>query len=329
MRHAPYSRRQLLALVAACAAASAMPLAARAQAYPTKSIRLVHGFGPGSSIDVVGRVIGQKLSDALGQPVVVDAKPGATGTIANQSVVGSPPDGHTLLIAPLSAVVTASHLYPIKYDALKDLAPVAQVAFFDTVLVVGPSVAARTVQELIAQARTRPQPLTYASPGSGTGFHIAGEMLAQAAGVKLLHVPYKGGGAAAFNDLLAGRVDMTFESLGTVLPHLQAGRLRALAVTGAARSPALPDVPALAETLPGYQLSGWHGIFAPAGTPETIVRQLNAALTRILTSPEVQQRWTAMNLRFVPLSPEAFAKQIAADDVRYARIIRERGIKVD
>jgi tripartite-type tricarboxylate transporter receptor subunit TctC len=323
------SRRRVLALAAAGTVGGVSPVLVSAQDYPAKPIRLVHGFGAGASIDVVARLVGQRLSEAVGQSVIVEARPGATGTIANQAVIASPPDGYTLLIAPLAAVVTASHLYPVKYNALKDLVPISQVAYFDTVLVVGPSVKARNVVELVELAKSRSQPLTYSSPGAGTGFHIAGEMLAQMAGVKLLHVPYKGGGTAAFTDLIAGRVDMTFESLGTVAPQLQAGQLRAIAVTGAARSPALPDIPALAETLTGYQLSGWHGIFAPAGTPPGIVNQLNSALAKILSSTEMQQRWATMNLRFAPMSPDAFSKQIAADDAKYSNIIRERNIRVE
>lgn len=229
-----------------------LPFAAFGQAYPSKAIRLVHGFGPGSSIDLVARLLAQKLAETVSQTVIVDGRPGATGTIANQAVISSAPDGYTLLIAPLAAVVTASHLYPVKYNALKDLVPISQVAFFDTVLAAGPSVSARNVGELIAVGKSRAEPLSYASPGAGTGFHIAGEMLAQMAGIKLLHVPYKGGGTAAFTDIAGGRVDMTFESLGTILPHVQSGRLRALAVTGAARSPALPDTPTVAETLPDF-----------------------------------------------------------------------------
>lgn len=305
------------------------PGLAAAQAYPAKPVRLIHGFGPGSSIDVVARLVGQKLSEALSQSVVVEGRPGATGTIANQAVVTSAADGYTLLIAPLAAVVTASHLYPVKYNSLKDLTPVIQVAHFDTVLVAGTSLAARNVTELITLAKSRAEPISYASPGAGTGFHIAGEMLAQMAGVKLLHVPYKGGGTSAFTDLLGGRVDLMFESLGTVLPHLQSGRLRALAVTGSGRSPALPEVPTLAETLPGYQLTGWHGIFAPAGTPPAVVQQLHAAVSRVMATAEMQQRWAAINLRYTPMPPDAFARQVAADDHRYGKIIQERGIKVE
>lgn len=326
MKHLAPTRRMALQLLAS---AMFLPAVAHAQGDSDKPIRMLHGFGAGASIDVVARLVAQKLSERLQRPVVVESRPGATGTIANQAVVSSPPDGQTLLIAPLAAVVTASHLYPVKYDALKDLKPVAQVAFFDTVLVVGPSLTARSLPELLAAARSRAEPLSYASPGAGTGFHIAGEMLAQMAGVKLLHVPYKGGGTSAFTDLLAGRVDMAFESLGTVLTHLQSGRLRSIAVTGSARSPALPDVPTVAETLPGYQLSGWHGIFVPAATPPAVVERLHAAVSDVLRAPEMQQRWAAMNLRYAPLSPDEFGRQISADHVRYGKIIRERGIRVE
>lgn len=323
------SRRRLLALAACSALGSIAPTLSHAQAYPSKPIRLVHGFGAGSSIDVVARVLSDKLTAELGQSLIVDSKPGATGTIANQYVISSPPDGYTLLINPLASIVTASHIFPVKYNVLKDLVPISQVAFFDTVLVVGPSVKATNVAELISEAKGRREPMTFSSPGSGTGFHIAGEMFSQMADVPLLHVPYRGGGTAALTDLIAGRVDMTFESLGAVLSHVQAGTLRAMAVTGKDPSPALAKVPTLSATLPGYELTGWHGVFAPAQTPTTIVNRLNSAVTRVLSAPDVQQRWATMNLRFTPMTPQAFAQQIAADDVRYAKIIRERNIKVE
>ena len=307
-----------------------LPTLVYGQSYPGKPIRLVHGFGAGSSIDVVARLIGQKLSEALGQPVIVESRPGATGTIANEFVVNSPADGYTLLIAPLAAVITASHLYPVRYNSLKDLTPVVQVAYFDTVLVAGPSVPAKNVRDLITFAKSRAEPVTYASPGSGTGFHLAGELLSQTAGIKLLHVPYRGGGTSALTDVMGGRVDLTFESLGPVLPHLQSGRLHALAVTGTSRSSVLPDIPTMAECgLTGYEVTGWHGVFAPAATPSAITRQLHGAVTAILSATDMQQRWAAINLKFISMSPEDFAKKVGADDQRYRKLIKDRGIQAD
>ncbi len=326
----PQKRRAVLAGIGMGSLSLVVPSLVFGQTYPVKPIRLVHGFGAGSSIDVVARLVGQKLSEALGQPVIVDSRPGATGTIANEFVVNSPADGYTLLIAPLAAVITASHLYPVRYNSLKDLAPIIQVAYFDTVLVAGPSLPVKNVKELIAFAKTKSEPLTFASPGSGTGFHLAGELLSQMAGIKLLHVPYRGGGSSALTDLMAGRVDMTFESLGPVLPHLQSGRLRALAVTGNSRSSALPDVPTMAESgLPGYEVTGWHGVFAPAATPATVTRQVHKALSDILATPDMQQRWAAINLRFIPMTSADFGKKMVVDDLRYGKIIKDRGIKVD
>ncbi len=326
----PQKRRAVLAGIGMGGLSLVVPSLVFGQTYPAKPIRLVHGFGAGSSIDVVARLVGQKMSEALGQPVVVDSRPGATGTIANEFVVNSPADGYTLLIAPLAAVITASHLYPVRYNSLKDLAPIIQVAYFDTVLVTGPSLPVKNVKELIAFAKTKSEPLTFASPGSGTGFHLAGELLSQMAGIKLLHVPYRGGGSSALTDLMAGRVDMTFESLGPVLPHLQSGRLRALAVTGNSRSSALPDVPTMVESgLSGYEVTGWHGVFAPSATPATVTRQVHKALSDILATPDMQQRWAAINLRFIPMTSADFGKKMVADDLRYGKIIKDRGIKVD
>ena len=322
------NRRKLLALAGMGLLPSTLVRAE--EAYPSRTVKLLHGFGAGSSIDVVARILGQKLSAAVAQPVVVVGQPGATGTIANQTVINSPPDGYTLLIAPLAAVVTASYLYPVKYNSLKDLVPVLQVAFFDTVLVAGPSVAATNVSELVALAKARSEPFTYSSPGAGTGFHLAGELLAQMADIKLLHVPYRGGGTSAFTDVLGGRIDLTFESLGTVLPYLRSGRLRALAVTGSARSPALAEVPTMAESgLLGYQLTGWHGVFAPVGTPPSVVQKLNMTLMQVMGTADMQQRWATMNLRYIPMLPETFGRLIAADHQRYGKIIRELGIKVE
>src|SRR4051812_23595092 len=301
----------------------------QAQPYPAKNVRLIHGFGSGSAIDVFSRPLAQKLSESLGQQVVVDARPGATGMIANDLVAKSAPDGYTLLAAPGSAMAATPHLYKVPYDSLRDFAPVIQISNFSYVLVAHPSVPAKNARELIALAKTRREPLTYGSTGVGSGFHLAGELFASMAGIQLLHVPYRGGGSAAIVDLVAGRVDLMWDSLAVVLPQMRAGKLRAIGVTGAHPATALPSVPAIAESgLPGYEMTGWHGIFAPAGVPREIVERLNGAIAKILATPEVRELWNTQAMEIVPSTPEQFAARLRFDYERYGKLIRSAGIKV-
>jgi len=303
--------------------------ACHAQPYPNKPVRLVHGFASGSAIDVFSRPLAQKLSEALGQQVVVDGRPGATGMIANDLVAKSAPDGYTLLAAPGSAMAATPHLYKVPYDSLRDFAPVIQLSTFSYVLVAHPAVPAKTARDLIALAKTRREPLTYGSTGVGSGFHLAGELFASMAGIQLLHVPYRGGGSAAIVDLVAGRVDLMWDSLAVVLPQMRAGKLRAIGVTGARRAAALPDVPAIAESgLPGYEMIGWHGIFAPAGTPREIVDRLNAAIAKILATAEIRELWNTQAMEIVPSTPEQFAARLRFDFERYGKLIKTSGIKI-
>jgi tripartite-type tricarboxylate transporter receptor subunit TctC len=300
-----------------------------AQSYPAKPIRLVHGFAVGAAIDVFSRPLAQKLSEALGQQVLVDSRPGATGTIANELVSKSAPDGYTLLAAPSSAMAATPHLYQVRYRPLDDFAPVIQVAQFSFVLAAHPNVPAKNVRELIALAKARPGLLTYGTPGVGTGFHLAGELFASMAGVKLLHIPYKGGGSAALSDLIAGRVDLTWDSLGVILPYMRAGKIRAIATTGSRRALGLPDVPTVAETgVPGYEILGWHGIFAPANTPRPIIDKLNGTIARILTTPDFKELWNTMGMEVVESTPESFAARLRADYERYGKLIRSIGVKL-
>lgn len=299
------------------------------QSYPVKPVRLIHGFGSGSAIDVFSRPLAQKLGAALGQQVVVDARPGATGMIANDLVAKSAPDGYTLLAAPGSAMAATPHLYKVPYDSLRDFAPVIQISTFSYVLVAHPAVPAKTARELIALAKTRKEPLTYGSTGVGSGFHLAGELFASMAGIQLLHVPYRGGGSAAIVDLVAGRVDMMWDSLAVVLPQMRAGKLHAIGVTGAHRAAALPDVPAIAESgLPGYEMIGWHGLFAPAGTPHDIVNRLSTSIAKILAAPDIRELWNTQAMEIVPSTPEQFAARLRFDFDRYGKLIKESGIKV-
>lgn len=314
-----------ISLTAACVAASAC----NAQTYPAKPIRLIHGFGSGSAIDVFSRPLAQKLSESLGQQVVVDARPGATGMIANDLVAKSAGDGYTLLAAPGSAMAATPHLYKVPYDSLRDFAPVIQISTFSYVLVVHPAVPVKNARDLIALAKSRREPLTYGSTGVGSGFHLAGELFSSMAGIQMLHVPYRGGGSAAIVDLVAGRVDLMWDSLAVVLPQMRAGKLRAIGVTGPRPAAALPDVPAIAQSgLPGYEMIGWHGIFAPAGTPREIVERLNGAIAKILATPEIRELWTSQAMEIFPSSPEQFAARLRSDYERYGKLIKSSGIKI-
>jgi len=316
-------------LVACALAMTQQPGAGHAQSYPNKTIRLIHGFATGSAIDVFSRPLAQKLSEALGQQVVVDSRPGATGTIANDLVAKSAPDGYTLLAAPGSAMAATPHLYKVPYNSLRDFAPVIQISDFSYVLVAHPAVPAKTARELIALAKAKPGYLNYGSTGVGSGFHLAGELFCAMAGVQMVHVPYRGGGTAAIIDLVAGRVDLMWDSLAVVKPQMQAGKLHAIGVTGARRAAALPDVPAIAESgLPGYEMIGWHGIFAPAATPREIVVRLNTVIGKILGSTEIRELWNTQGMEIVPSTPEQFAARLRFDYERYGKLITSSGIKI-
>lgn len=324
------STLKIEAALAACAIGLALHAGAGcAQPYPNKTIRLIHGFASGSAIDVSSRPLAAKLSEALGQQVVVDSRPGATGIIANEVVAKSAPDGYTLLAAPGSAMAATPHLYKVPYDSLRDFAPVIQTTAFSYVLVAHPAVPARNARELIALAKSRREPLTFGSTGVGSGFHLAGELFATMAGIQLLHVPYRGGGSAAIMDLVGGRVDLMWDSLSVTLPQVRAGKLRAIGVTGTQRAAVLPEVPTIAESgLPGYEMVGWHGIFAPAATPREIVTRLNSALAKILAAPDVKELWNTQAMEIVPSTPEQFAARLRFDFERYEKLIKSSGIKI-
>ncbi|HSQ04099.1 MAG TPA: tripartite tricarboxylate transporter substrate binding protein [Burkholderiales bacterium] len=300
-----------------------------AQSYPSRPIRLVHGFATGSAVDVFARPLAQRLSEALGHQVIVDAHPGATGTIANEIVAKSPGDGYTLLASPGSAMAATPHLYKVNYAPLRDFAPIIQITDFSYVLVSHLAVPATNARELIALAKKRPGYLTYGSTGVGSGFHLAGELFCSMAGIQMLHVPYRGGGSAAIADLLAGRVDLTWDSLAVVKPQMDAGKLRAIGVTGSRRAAALPKVPTIAESgLPGYEMVGWHGIFAPAATPKEIVVRLNGLIGKILGTPEIKSLWNTQGMEIVPSTPEQFAARLRSDYDRYEKLIKSSGIRI-
>jgi tripartite-type tricarboxylate transporter receptor subunit TctC len=299
-----------------------------AQSYPSKPIRVVMGFPPGTTVDVLMRPIAQRLTETLGQPLVLDNRPGATGIIAIELVARAPADGYTLLATPGSALTSSPHLHAkMTFDTLRDLKPVVQIGAFSYVLIAHPGVPARDVKQLIALARAKPGVLTFGSTGLGSGFHLAGELFKSMAKVELTHVPYKGG-PAAVTDMLGGRIDLMFYSLAVVQPQIRAGMLRAIAVTGLTRDPLLPEVPTVGESgVPKFEIGGWHGLFAPAATPAAIVEQLNAAVSRILITPEIQELWRSQGMGIVSGGPDVFAALVRSDYEKYGQLIRSAGIK--
>lgn len=301
-----------------------------AQGYPAKSIRFVSPFAPGGSTDTLARLIGQKITESWGQPVVVENRPGAGGTIGSDLVAKAPPDGYTILLTSVSAHAIGPALRGrLPYDPLRDFAAVTQVASGHNILVVHPSLPVKSVRELIALAKSKPGELTFASGGNGTPAHIAGELFKTMAKVEMVHVPYKGGGPAAIA-ILSGEVSLTFGSIATVLPQVRAGKVRAVAVTGARRSSAVPDLPTISEAgVPGYELNSWYGVLAPAATPREIVAKLSAEVVRILHLPEVRDRIAHEGIEPAGTTPEEFAAYIKAEIAKWARVVKASGARPD
>jgi tripartite-type tricarboxylate transporter receptor subunit TctC len=295
--------------------------------YPAKPIRLVLPFPPGGSTDIVARLIGQKLAEAWGQPVVVDNRPGAGGNVAAEHVARAAPDGYTLLQANVANAIGAS-LYPrLGYSLTGDFVAVTQLATTAYVLLAHPSLPVKSVRELIALAKARPGQLNYASAGAGSATHLSGELLKNLAGVDIVHVPYKGTGPAV-TALLAGEIELYFATVPAAAPMIRSGRLRPLGVSSARRAAALPEVPTIAESgLKGYETSTWHGVLAPAATPREIVQQLNAEIVRILNAPEVREKLIAQGLEPVGDTPEQFAAYIRSEIAKWAKVVRISGAK--
>ena len=303
---------------------------ASAQTYPTKPIRLVVPFPPGGATDILARDVAQKLTEAWGQQVIVDNRPGAGGNIGSELVAKSAPDGYTLEMGTVGTHAINASLYAkMPYDHVKDFAPVILVAGVPNVLVVNPAVPANSVAELIAYAKANPGKLNFASSGNGTSIHLSGELFKVMAGVQMTHVPYKGS-SPALQDLLGGQVQLMFDNLPPSLPQIKAGKLRALAVTSLARAPALPDVPTMAEAgLPGYEASSWFGVLAPAGTPPAIVAKLNAEIAKWLATPEAKEKLSKQGANAAGGTPEDFAKHIAAETAKWAKVVKDSGAKID
>ena len=302
---------------------------ASAQSYPTRPIRMVVPYPAGGGGDLLARPLAQSLTETLGQQVIVENRGGAGGNLGMEFVAKSPPDGYTLVLALTAQYAVNPSLYPkLPYDPVKDYAPVALLVRNPYVISVHPSMPVRSVKELIALAKARAGQLAFSSAGNGSGAHLCGEMMKTMAGINIVHVPYKGA-APAITDLIAGHVQFSFLAWRSSGPHVKSGRIRALAVSTANRSPALPDLPAIAETLPGYDLPVWYGVAAPAGTPREIVARLNTEILRILATPDFRQRMEADAAEPIGGTPEQFGDYIRSEIVKYAKVVKESGAKID
>ena len=302
---------------------------AAAQQYPAKPIRVVVPFPSGGPSDIVGRVVSQKLSEAWGQPVIVDNRAGAGGVIGTEYVAKGPADGYQILHGTIGGLTVAMSLQPNRgYDTLRDFVPITQTVTVTNFLVVHPTVPAKSIRELIALAKTRPGKLNYASSGSGTGPHLAGELLKYMAGIDLTHVPYKGS-APGLTAMLSGEVDITFENSLLVMPHIASAKVRPLGVTGTQRSKLLPTLPTIAETLPGYNASGWYGFVAPAATPKDVVAKLSAEMVRILRQPDVVTRLAGQGAEPVASTPDEFAAFIRAEIDKWSKLVVAAKMKAE
>jgi len=299
------------------------------QAYPAKTIRVIVPYPPGGPADLLPRLIGAKLTEAWGQAVVVDNRPGGAGNIGMDLGAKAAPDGYTLLVAPNGNLVVNPHMYKLPYDVQRDLAPVTLMAAVQNVLVVNPEVPVKTVQELIAYAKANPGKLSYASPGSGSQPHMAGELLKSMAGIDLLHVPYNGTGPA-MKDLLGGQVSMMFAQSSSALPQVKGGKLRALGIASSRRNAAAPEIATVAEQgLPGFEAVSWYALMAPAGTPPEIIARLQQEVARIVQLPEIREKLAGLGAEPVGNPSAELAAMIKAESARYATLVQKAGIKAD
>jgi len=319
-------RRRLLYLASGAAALPAISRLARAQAYPSRPVRIVVGFAPGGPNDINARLIGQWLSERLGQQFIIDNRPGASGNIAMESVVKSPPDGYTLVMVATSSAANATLYDNLPFNFLRDIAPVGSISSTYYALVVHPSVPAKTGAELLAFSKANPDKLNMASPGSGTGAHMASELFKMMTGLSMVHVPYRGSGPM-LSDLLGGQVQLAFDTIFSSIEHIRSGRLRALGISTAVRSELLPDIPTVAEFLPGYEASTWFGVGAPKSTSPTIIDKLNREINAGLADPRVRARIADLGGTVLAGSSADFGKLIADDTEKWGKVIRAANIK--
>ena len=320
------SRRHILQLTAGVALLPIAPRFASAEAYPSRTMRLVEGYPPGLTPDIVARLVAQGLSDRVGQEVIVDNRPGAGSNIAAEFVINSLADGYTLLGMTITNAVNASLYKNLTFDIVHDIAPVIATFTAPLVMIIHPSMPFRTVPEFIAYAKANPGKINYGSPGYGTANHMAGELFRVMTGVQLVHIPYKG---SYVPDLLAGQTQVTWSPLATSLEFVKAGKLIVIAVTGAKRSPAFPDIPAVAETVPGYEYSVWHGIAAPKGTPAGVVDKLNGEINKVLVDPKIYQRFAEVGGTAMGGSPADYGNLIASEVQKWAKVVKSANLKAE
>jgi tripartite-type tricarboxylate transporter receptor subunit TctC len=321
-------RRQFLHLAAAAAALPAVSRFAWAQTYPARPVRLILGYPPGGSADITARLIGQWLSERLGQPFVLENRPGAGTNLATDAAVRAAPDGYTLLLVAPANAINATLYDKLNHNFIRDIAPVAGIIRFPNVMEVNPSVPVKTVPEFIAYAKANPGKLNMASSGNGSTIHMSGELFKMMTGVDLVHVPYRGG-ALALTDLIGGQVQVMFDNLPTSAEYIKAGKLRGLAVTSAIRSDVLPDLPTVGDFVPGYEASAWYGLGAPKDTPPEIIDKLNKAVNAILADPKAKARFADLGASLLPGSPADFGKLNADETEKWGKVVKFCGAKAD
>jgi tripartite-type tricarboxylate transporter receptor subunit TctC len=321
-------RRRFLHIAAGAAALPVVSRIARAQAFPTRPVHLIIGYTPGGSADITARLMGQWLTDRLGQTVVIENRPSGGTIIATESVVHALPDGYTLLLVAPANAINPSLYGKLNHDFMRDIVPVAGINRFPNVMEVNPSVPVKTVPEFIAYAKANPGKLNMASSGNGSTIHVSGELFKMMTGVNMIHVPYRGA-APALTDMLGGQVQVMFDNIPSSIGYVRAGKLRALAVTGATRSPLLPDVPTVGDFIPGYEASAWYGIGAPKDTPAEIVIKLNAEINAGLADPQLKARFAELGAETMPMTPSGFEKFIADETEKWAKVVKFAGIRAD
>ncbi|MBX9651763.1 MAG: tripartite tricarboxylate transporter substrate binding protein [Xanthobacteraceae bacterium] len=323
-----FSRRRFLHLAGSAVALPALVSGASAQSYPARPVRLVIGYTPGGSADLTARLMGQWLSERLGQSFVIENRPGGGTNIATEAVVRAAPDGYTLLLVAPANAINATLYEKLNFDFLRDMEPVAGIIRFPNVVVVHPSLPINSIPELIAYAKANPGKLNMASSGNGSTIHMSGELFKMLTGINMVHVPYRGG-APALTDLLAGQVQVMFDNIPTCAEHVKSGKLRGLAVTSTTRSEVLPDLPVVADFLPGYEASAWYGVAAPKGTPPEIVERLNKAVNDILADPKAKARFAELGAFLLPGSASDFGKLLADETDKWGKVVKFAGAKVD
>ena len=322
-----FHRRHFLRLAGATLALPAVSRGALAQAYPSRPVRVVIGYPPGGSADITARLMTQWLSERLGQSFIVESRPGGGTNIATEAVINAPPDGYTLLLVAPANAINATLYEKLNHNFLRDIMPVAGLIRFPNVVVVNPDVPVKTIPELIAYAKANPGKLNMASSGNGSTIHMSGELFKMMTGVNMIHVPYRGG-ALALTDMIGGQVQVMFDNIPTAMEFVRSGKLRGLAVTGAGRSETLPDLPTVADFLPGYEATSWYGLGAPKGTPAEIIEKLNREVNAILAEPKTKARFLELGASMLPGSPADFGKLVADETEKWGKVVKFAGAKV-